>query len=190
MKRIGILGGTFNPIHLGHLAIAEEAKEKLGLDQVLFIPCNLPPHKTMPGLAKAQNRLQMVKLAIKDNKSFVLCDYEIKKKGKSYSIDTIKYLKDKYPDETRFYFIIGADTALTLHSWKKIKELKKLVTFVAVNRLGYNEAKPKIKVKAINMVNLEISSSYIRNCILSKKSVRYLVPNEVIKYISQKKLYN
>ncbi|MBF0385262.1 MAG: nicotinate-nucleotide adenylyltransferase [Candidatus Omnitrophica bacterium] len=189
MRKVGILGGTFNPVHVGHLVIAQRAAEVLELDKVIFVPCAYPPHKEIPDLVEGRDRLAMVKIAIEDNKLFSFSDFEVNRPGKSYSIDTVNYLKKSYPENTKFYFIIGADGIKDLHTWKNVDELKRNVTFIAVNRLGYKRLTSRITVKAIDMVNLEISSSYIRSCIKEKKSVRYLVPDEVISYIRKKKLY-
>jgi len=136
MKRIGILGGTFNPIHIGHLAIAEWSYEKLKLDKVIFVPTYLPPHKSSRGVIDAKTRYKMVELAIKDNPHFEISDFEIKKGGKSYSIDTVRYFSEKFNKDTKLYFIIGEDCLSTLHKWKEIEKLVSLASFVVVNRPG------------------------------------------------------
>ena len=189
MKRIGILGGTFNPIHIGHLTVAQMAAEKMGLDKVIFIPSNLPPHKSGKNVASARNRYQMIKLAIKGNSSFSVSDFEIKKPGKSYSIDTVEHLRQCYPRGTKFYFLIGSDLLPTLHKWKQTRKILKIASFVSVNRPGFKSKAPRIKVKSINIPGLQTSSSFVRQRITSGKTVRYLVPDSVLDYIQRKKLY-
>ncbi len=117
--KIGVLGGTFNPVHAGHLILAEEMREKLGLDQVVFIPTCIPPHKQAKGIAPADDRMAMVKLAIKGNRSFSVSDVEIKRQGASYTIDTIRQLKKSYPRD-ELIFIIGSDLLKYLDDWKDI----------------------------------------------------------------------
>jgi nicotinate-nucleotide adenylyltransferase len=189
VKKVGILGGTFNPIHLGHLAIAQVACEKLDLDEVVFVPSNQPPHKSAKNVVSAEHRYNMVKLAIEGNDKFSISDYEVKKKGKSYSIDTMEYFREKYSKRTKLFFIVGDDSVATLHSWKKIDELTKIVAFVAIKRLGFKSSNNKIKVKQFSMLNLGISSSHIRRAVSESRSIRYLVPDNVVEYINQNKLY-
>src|SRR5579862_7291363 len=138
--RIGILGGTFNPIHLGHLLIAQDAIEQLRLDRVKFIPSATPPHKSVDKLASEKDRVRMIRLAIRGNARFEVDDIEIKRGGKSYSVDTLMELRQQDP-RAKFYFIIGADSLRELHLWRDVGRLVKLCTFVTVPRPGY-EAKP------------------------------------------------
>jgi nicotinate-nucleotide adenylyltransferase len=189
MKRIGILGGTFNPIHVGHLTVAQMVHEQLNLDKVIFVPSNLPPHKTWKYVAPTKDRLHMIRLAIKGNPHFEVSDFEIKKEGKSYSIETVTHFRDHFPRGTKFYFIIGSDLLPTLHTWKRIDEVRKMVSFVAVNRAGFKETKSKVKVKLITIPGLQTSSSYVRQRITLGKTVRYLVPDNILNYIERKKLY-
>lgn len=185
-KRIGILGGTFNPIHTGHLLVAEGVKEELGLDYVLFIPCYLPPHKKPLKLAPARHRLAMVRLAIRGNPSFRISTIEIKRKGKSYSVDTLEELHRLYKGKARFFFIIGSDSISGLRTWKSIDKLMKLCKLVAVSRPGYRLRYPGVKI--IDIPTLPISSTDIRRLIKEGKSIRYLVPEEVRRYIVNKLL--
>lgn len=189
MKRIGLLGGTFNPIHTGHLAAAQAALEKLKLDQVIFIPCYLPPHKTGKGLLKAKTRSQLVKLAIAGNSKFSFSNHEITRKGKSYSIDTVDYFQKKFLYRAKLFFIIGADSQPQLARWKRIEELKKKVTFVMVNRPGQKTKKSRIKIRTVTMPGLEISSTDIRRRLQRKESIQYLVPEKVYRYIKKNRLY-
>jgi nicotinate-nucleotide adenylyltransferase len=189
MKRIGILGGTFNPIHIGHLTIAEMVYEKLKLDKVIFIPSYFPPHKSNKNVASAAGRYHMVGLAVRKNPHFGISDYEVKKGGKSYSIETVTYLKECYPSGTKFFFIIGRDLLPTLHTWKRIDDVLKMVSFVTLNRPGYKQEKSRIRVRAISIPELQISSSYVRKRITMGRTVRYLVPDNVLDYIKRKRLY-
>ena len=192
--KVGILGGTFNPIHNGHLIIAEQVRIKFGLSKVLFIPCNIPYHKKSVGLASATHRLVMVKLAIKDNPYFNTSDIEIKRGGLTYSIDTIRCLKEIYPIGTQFYFIIGTDSLPELILWREIKTLARLCRFIAVDRPGF--VRPKVKLAFLSSrisysssLLIDISSSRIRQSIKYKQSVKYLVPISVQNYISKHRLY-
>jgi nicotinate-nucleotide adenylyltransferase len=188
MKKIGILGGTFNPIHAGHLLLAEEVKEKLGLDHVIFIPCFLPPHKNSRDLPSAKHRLNMVKLAVSDNNDFKVSTIEIDRGGRSYSIDTMHELATSYEKGTRFYFIIGSDSVATLSSWKSIDKLIKMCIIVAVGRPGYKNGRKK-GVKTLDLPTIPVSSTDIRNLIKKDVSIHYLVPDKVREYIIKNGLY-
>jgi nicotinate-nucleotide adenylyltransferase len=189
VKRIGILGGTFNPIHIGHLAIAQVALEKKQLDKVVFVPSYWPPHKSTKNVISARHRYRMVQLAIEDNTDFAICDYEIKRRKKSYSIDTVRYFETQYPAGTKFYFIIGEDSLETLHQWRDIDDILKIVSFVVVNRPGKDKGQSKIKVTSITMPGLDVSSSFIRKRTTSGKSIHYFVPPAVCEYIKKHHLY-
>lgn len=190
MKRIGILGGTFNPVHLGHLMIAQMVLEKFDLDKVVFIPSSLPPHKNGRDVIPADYRMAMVQWAVKDNALFEVSDYEVKKGGKSYSIDTVTYLRGCYPPGTKFFFIIGNDHLTKLHTWRRIEEIVKIVSFVAVYRPGVEAVRSRIKTKSIVIPGVAASSSDIRRRIAAGKTVRYLVPDRVLGYIEKHKLYH
>jgi len=189
MKRIGILGGTFNPIHIGHLTIAQMVREQMKLDKVLFIPSNLPPHKSGKYVVSAKDRYHMVRLAIRGNPHFEISDFEINKKGKSYSIETVSYIRDLFGRGTKIFFIIGSDLLSTLHTWRRINEIERIVSFVAVHRPGFKGNRSKVKVKLITIPGLQTSSSYVRQRITLGKTVKYLVPDDIIKFITDKKLY-
>jgi nicotinate-nucleotide adenylyltransferase len=189
MKRIGVFGGTFNPIHNGHITIAEAALKSLKLDKIIFVPSNIPPHKSNGDIAKPRDRLNMVKLATEYNEDFEVSDLEIKRKGMSYTIDTIRELKNRFSDDDEFYFVIGSDSIPELKKWKDINNLLKIIKFVVVNRPGYSfkgipEGALKIEIEGIG-----ISSSKIRKLLKDKKSIRSLVPEAVEKYIIKKNLY-
>jgi len=188
MKRIAIFGGTFNPIHTGHLVMAELSRERYHLDEVIFVPSCLPPHKTITNLATPRDRFAMAKKAVRGNPFFRISDYEIKKRGKSYTIDTVTYFRDKYKG-AQLFFIIGADSYKQLSSWKDINEILKDVTFIVVNRPGYRGQKGRIRHLSVTMPGLDISSSYIRGRLKQGKSIKYLVPDSIIRYIEEQKLY-
>lgn len=187
---VGIFGGTFNPIHNGHLLIAEDVREKLNLDKVLFIPAENPPHKKVNNLADSCHRLEMVKLAIKGNPYFSVSDIEIKRGGVSYSIETIKTLKEVYQKGTKFFFIMGADSILEFMEWKEWESLLGLCNFVVVPRPGYECDESLFKnVVFLQAKMFDISSTEIRKKIEANQSIRYLVPDVVAKYIEGHKLY-
>jgi len=186
--KIGILGGTFNPIHIGHLILAEEAREKLGLDKLIFVPACLPPHKASADIAPANMRLFMLRLAIKGNRQFCVSDTEIKRDGRSYTIDTLRELKARYPSD-ELYFIVGSDLLTYLEEWKDLKEILAMVKFVAATRPGYPLEKIPQYITTIPIRAVDISGFEIRKAIRENKSFRYLVPEAVYRYIMGKKLY-
>jgi nicotinate-nucleotide adenylyltransferase len=198
-QRIGILGGTFNPIHLGHLLIAEDAMEQMGLSCVKFIPSAMPPHKTVNKLASERDRLRMITLSIRGNARFEVDDIEIRRGGKSYSVDTLTELRRREP-RADFYFIIGADSLRDLHLWREVQQLVALCTFVTVPRPGF-DPKPVIdpRLAAATRRRLrqhvlrghacDIASREIRARVASGRSIRYLVPDAVHSYIRRRRLY-
>jgi nicotinate-nucleotide adenylyltransferase len=134
--RLGLLGGSFNPVHNGHLAIARQTREALGLDQVLFIPTSQPPHKPNNSLAPAQNRYEMVHMAIASDPTFAISDVEIRRPGKSYTIDTVRLLQQEYGAQTQLFFLIGLDAFLDFPSWRDPQTLLTLCRFVVLSRPG------------------------------------------------------
>jgi len=134
--RLGLLGGSFNPVHHGHLAIARQTREALGLDQILFIPTNHPPHKPNDSLAPAQDRYEMVRLAIASDPSLAISDVEVRRPGKSYSIDTIRLLQQEHGARTQLFFLIGLDALLDFPSWREPLTLLELCPFVVLSRPG------------------------------------------------------
>lgn len=134
--RLGLLGGSFNPMHNGHLAIARQTREALGLDQVLFIPTSQPPHKPSGSLAPAQDRYEMVRLAIASDPTLAISDIEIRRPGKSYSIDTIRLLQQEYGAQTQLFFLIGLDAFLDFPTWRDPQALLELCQFVVLSRPG------------------------------------------------------
>lgn len=186
--RIGILGGTFNPVHIGHLILAEEAREKLGLEKMIFVPANLPPHKDNGDIAEASQRLKMLKYAVKGNKHFGVSDVEIKREGRSYTIDTIREFKKKHPGDD-LYFIIGSDLLKYLDAWKDLGEINKMVKFVCATRPGYPLESIPSYIETLKIRAVDVSGFEVRQCIKENKSFRYLVPEAVFNFINQKRLY-
>jgi nicotinate-nucleotide adenylyltransferase len=188
MKKIGLLGGTFDPIHIGHLLMARTALETMELDRVIFIPSCVPPHKKSPTLFSAKDRLKMVRLAIKANPSFAVSNFEIRKGGRSYSVDTVRHFRDILP-EAKLYFIVGGDAVKELDTWKDITEIKTMCSFISVNRPGYPRDEARLEYHAVTMNGIEMSSTEIRKRILQGKTVQYLVPDSVLRYIKRHRLY-
>ncbi|MFA5095910.1 MAG: nicotinate-nucleotide adenylyltransferase [Candidatus Omnitrophota bacterium] len=186
--RIGILGGTFNPVHSGHLILAEEAREKLGLERIIFVPANLPPHKENSDIAPAAIRLRMLKLAVKGNRYFDVSDAEARRKGRSYTIDTIREFKSRYPQD-ELYFIIGSDLLKYIEAWKDLAEINKMVKFIAATRPGYPLEKIPAYIQTLGIRAVDISGFEVRRCIKEDKSFRYLVPEAVFNFINKKGLY-
>lgn len=186
--KIGVFGGTFNPIHIGHLILAEEAREKLGLAKVIFVPAYLPAHKDDAGIAPAKARLKMLKLAIKGNKYFSASELEIKREGRSYTIDTITELKKRHPRDD-LYFIIGSDLLKYLNEWKDLSEIIKMVNFIVATRPGYPLDQIPSNIKTLAIRAVDVSAFQIRACIKENRSFRYLVPDEVFIYINKKGIY-
>ncbi|WP_163537823.1 nicotinate-nucleotide adenylyltransferase [Gracilibacillus sp. YIM 98692] len=187
MKRIGLFGGTFDPPHYGHLLMAEQAFQTLSLEEVWFIPSYQPPHKD-DAKTKASYRIEMTRRAVSDNPHFYVDTMEVERKGKSYTLNTIKEIKEKHPND-EFYFIIGGDMVEFLPKWHRIEELMELITFVGVKRPGYSMQTP-YPVKEVEMPLVEISSTDIRRRVSNKQSIRYLTPPEVIEIIERKRLYS
>ena len=188
MNRLGILGGTFDPIHLGHLRMAQVALGKMKLDKVIFVPANIPPHKNPRGLSPSDVRLKMVELAVRTNPHFEVSPFEVEKKGKSYSIDTVGHFAKAFPG-VQIFFIIGYDALVGLHQWKAIDEILKIVEFIVVNRPGNFTNLHHIKHSSVRMPGMDISSSHIRQLVKQGKSIRALVPEAVREYIERNKLY-
>ncbi|MFD1429870.1 nicotinate-nucleotide adenylyltransferase [Lacticaseibacillus mingshuiensis] len=186
-RQVGIFGGTFNPIHIGHLIMAEAAGTQLGLSQVLFLPDNQPPHVDKKEAIAARDRVAMVESAIKDNPLFGLELAEIRRGGVSYTVDTMRALTHLHPD-IDYYFIIGADMVAYLPKWHAIDELAKLVTFVGVKRRGYAPQSP-YPIVWVDAPLVDISSTQIRQRLACGLSIRYLVPDGVRHYIEEKGLY-
>jgi nicotinate-nucleotide adenylyltransferase len=195
---IGVLGGTFDPIHMGHLVIAEEARIKLGLREVLFVPAGQPWLKRDHNITEAVHRVEMVRRAIADNPHFKLCTLEVERPGPSYTVDTLTMLQKQLGSKASFFFILGRDTLDELPLWKEPNKLVQLCRLVVPPRLGSRDLKhldtaiPGLRDKVIqlDMPVIGISSSEIRQRIAQGLPIRYLMPAEVEKYITEQKLYS
>ncbi|OLN23423.1 nicotinate-nucleotide adenylyltransferase [Domibacillus antri] len=187
MRKVGILGGTFNPPHVGHLIMANEVLYALKLDEVRFMPNAVPPHKKLDGNVSDESRRRMTELAIEGNDSFLLETIEMNRSGTSYTIDTMRELIHKEPD-TSFYFIIGADMIEYLPKWHEIDELMKLITFVGVKRPGYSTDTP-YPVMLIETPEIHLSSTVLRKKAAHGEPLLYLLPDGVIRYIKENGLY-
>lgn len=186
-RRVGLYGGTFNPVHNAHLLVAEQVGRTLSLDKVSFLPDMQPPHRDHKGTIAADLRVDMLKLAVADNPFFDIEMEEINRGGVSYTYDTIKALKECHPD-TDYYFIIGGDMVDYLPTWNKIDQLVEMVNFVGVRRKGAkNEA--QYPVIWVDVPTVAISSSDIRARVKSGQSIRYMVPRAVEDYIKEHQLY-
>ncbi|WP_456279360.1 nicotinate-nucleotide adenylyltransferase [Bacillus sp. AK128] len=187
MKKIGILGGTFDPPHNGHLLIAYEVLHALALDEIWFMPAHVPPHKQGDLISKTEHRLHMVEQAISGHNRFKVEKIELEREGSSYSYDTIKLLKEQYAED-ELYFIIGGDMIEYLPKWHKIDELVKMITFVGVGRTGYS-TKSNYPIVCIETPLFEVSSSLIRDRIKKGGNTELLLPASVKKYIEEQRIY-
>jgi nicotinate-nucleotide adenylyltransferase len=187
MGKIGILGGTFNPPHTGHLVIANEVLHTLGLDKIWFMPNQEPPHKKKEGNVTDEQRLKMLELAIHGHPHFSVEALELERQGPSYTYETMKILTDRHRNH-EFYFIIGGDMIEYLPKWHKIDELQQLVKFVGVNRPRYS-SKTEYEVLLIESPSIDLSSSMIRQRRDNGGTIRYLVPDLVRDYIEENGLY-
>lgn len=198
MHKVGIFGGTLDPIHMGHLIIAQSAMQALSLEKVVFMPSGNPPHKNTMNITDAYKRLEMVKYAIDNNDNFMYSDFELKRDGIIYTSDTLKLLKDKYKD-IELYFIMGADSLLAIETWHEPENIFRLCNIVVADRdllnlelirkIQYLKQKYDAEIFHIESPLIDISSSYIRECIKSGKSIRYLVHDNVAKYIYENGIY-
>jgi nicotinate-nucleotide adenylyltransferase len=212
--RIGIFGGTFNPVHLGHLRSAEEVREAFALDRIYFVPAAQPPHKKTNALADAKHRLKMVELAVADNPSFIASAIELERSGPSYSIDTIRRFHTDFPDAV-FFFILGLDAFREIHTWKEYTLIPSLCNLIVTSRPGLSTPSidqfipvalqttlwydPALKMYrhasghylAFHEIQgLNISASQVRQIVRQRKSLRYLVPSAVEAYITEHTFYH
>ncbi len=191
--RVGIMGGTFDPLHIGHMMAAETARESYALEEVWFMPSHIPPHKHEAG-ASGEERLAMVEGAVRDHAAFGVLDLEIARGGVSYTFETITMLQEEYP-EHEFFFIVGADMVQYLPKWHGIEELVRRLTFIGVGRPGTPldlAALPGFiaeKVLLADMPLVDISSTMLRARAAEGKSIRYMVPDAVYDYVQRSGLY-
>ncbi|OGQ82530.1 MAG: nicotinate (nicotinamide) nucleotide adenylyltransferase [Deltaproteobacteria bacterium RIFCSPLOWO2_12_FULL_60_19] len=212
--KLGLFGGTFDPIHWGHLRSAEEVREAFGLDWLLFIPASMPPHKAKGAATPARDRLKMVRLAIAKNPGLAASSVEIDRPGKSYSIDTLRYFAGRQKKGDALYFILGRDAFEDIGSWKEFRKIFPLCHLIVTSRPGcgaalalrdipiaarklfcYDPTTKSFRYKSgtylhtIKLTDIAISASEIRARVKNGKSIRYLVPAEVEAYIRRKGLY-
>lgn len=192
--RLGIFGGTFNPVHNAHLLAAQEVREKMKLNRIIFIPSARPPHKVEKNLASPLHRLNMLKLAIGKNPYFSVSTLEIDRGGKSYSVDTMRQLKKHYPKKTKIFFILGADAAKEISTWKDVNDFLKMCKLIAINRPGFSprpcpQKRGSSSISSVPVTPIGISSHLIRRRMHEDKPITYLVPEKVEKYIKKNKLY-
>ena len=200
VKKIGIMGGTFDPIHMGHLILGEKAYEQLGLDKVLFMPCGNPPHKrNRKGRATDEQRAEMVRLAIKDNPHFELSLIEMHEEGYTYTYRTLEQLNAANPD-TEYYFIIGADSLYNFDTWREPGRICQEAVLVVATRdhTPLKELDQQMKLLAqkyngkfirLDTMNIDVSSHQIRQWISEEKSLKYYVPDKVISYMKENGIY-
>lgn len=185
--RVGILGGTFDPIHIGHLIAASSVYETLNLDSVVFMPAGDPWQKRDRELSTGQQRLEMVKLAIADDVRFSASDIEINRSGPTYAIDTIREWNSANPDDELFW-IVGSDALSGIPTWHEWEAFVSEVTIVAVNRVGQNDSVP-FNFVSVDMPEVRISATELRDRFTNKQDTQYLVPQKVNEYISDQGLY-
>jgi len=186
------MGGTFDPVHTAHLAIAELAVEQLGLEKLLFIPAWIAPHKIdrKNKTARAEHRYNMLKLATRDNSNFDVSDIELNREGTSYTIDTLEQIRNKYSGKVKLFMLIGSDNYLTFNTWRSPEEIHKLAQVVVYNRPGSSVSGVELPFLMLKGPEMGITSTWIRDRILKNKSIHYFLPDEVRKYIYEQKLYN
>lgn len=192
--RIGVLGGTFDPIHVGHLIIADRVREEAGLDEIWFMPALHPPHKEDETVTDAGIRLELVKAAVRGVAGFRVSELEYELGGASYTIETATALSARYPED-RFFWIVGGDMVAYLPNFHRIEELVRLIGFIGVKRPGYEDALADLPkgirdaVMPVEVPLVDISSTDIRQRIRSGKSIRFLLPDAVADLIREKGLY-
>ena len=200
MKRYGIIGGTFDPIHYAHLYIAYEAKLQLNLDEVIFMPAGIQPFKVENNVTDSLLRYNMVKEAIKPYEEFSVSTYEIEKEGLRFTYETLEHLKNKLGEECELFFITGADCLMSIDRWKEVSKILSLCTFVVFSRGGFDnevlnkrkeeiEGNFKCNIIILKLKQLEISSTDIRERVKNRKRIDFFVPEEVKKLIIENDLY-
>ena len=196
--RIGVIGGTFDPIHLGHLIVAEAARTRLDLSRVVFVPAGRPPHKQAHEITDPEQRLKMIQLAIAGNDRFGLSRVDLDRQGPCYTVDTIGLLQEAWGGEAQIHFLVGSDSLADLPTWYQPQRLLRLCTVVAVERPGYTPDLARLdrrlpgasaQIVLLRAPTLNISATEIRERVRGGRSIRYLVPNGVGRYIREHHLY-
>lgn len=198
MQRIGVIGGTFDPIHYGHLAAAEEARVRMNLERVLFVVAGVPPHKLDEEVTPVEHRLAIVSLAIASNPHFEISRVDVDRPGPSYTVDTISILRKQWGQETEVYFIMGLDSLVELPTWHHPQRLIQLCRLLAVKRPGFETDMAELeasvpgissRVEIIDMPEMDISSSDLQQRVRDGLPIKYQVPGEVERYIMEHGLY-
>ena len=198
VRRLGILGGTFDPIHHGHLLAAEEARHQLDLDRVLFVPAGVPPHKPARPISPARHRVRMVELAIAGRSHFALSRVDVDRPDPCYTVDTLELLRAEWGPGPRFFFIEGADSLADIAGWYQPRRLIELCELAVVGRPGFEIDLASLEKRLPGLTDrlhlvkaplLEISSSDLRARVRAGRSISYLVPREVEEYVQQHRLY-
>lgn len=198
MQRIGVIGGTFDPIHYGHLAAAEEARVRMNLERVLFVVAGVPPHKLDEEVTPVEHRLAIVSLAIASNPHFEISRVDVDRPGPSYTVDTISILQKQWRQETEVYFIMGLDSLVELPTWHHPQRLIQLCRLLAVKRPGFETDMAELeasvpgissRVEIIDMPEVDISSSDLQQRVRDGLPIKYQVPEEVERYIMEHGLY-
>lgn len=199
-KRVGLMGGSFDPIHYGHLVLAEEMRSKLSLDKVIFIPVGKAPHKRAEHMTNPRQRYDMVMVATLDHPDFEVSAIEIEREEVTYSFETVAHIAKASAPEDEFFFIAGADALMELETWRSVEVLLKMVTFVGAARPGTDQQvliqkmeqlrqRYGASIKLVELPELDISSTDLRRRIRLGLSVKYLMPESVALYIGKHKLY-
>jgi len=198
-RKIGLYGGTFDPIHFGHLVVAENCWAQLGLDEVLFVPAGAPPHKGGKVISNAADRIAMLERAVADNDHFAVSRVDVDRPGVSYSVDTVRLLQVELGPDTQLFFIIGGDSLGDLPRWRDPSQLIELCQVVAVNRPGYPAFSPERlepvipgageRIRHLTVPALNIAASEIRRRVAAGQPIRYMVPDAVVRYIEERGLY-
>ncbi len=202
VKRIGLLGGSFDPIHFGHLISARAVAEMLNLTKLIFLPSAHPPHKNARELSSVGHCAEMIRLAIASEPLFEFSDFDLRQAGPTYSIHTIDHFRDHYQDGAELFWVIGCDSLADLHNWHRVSELVDRVRVVTAVRPGWERPAESVLSGALSRAQIErlmrdvmetprieISATDIRKRVREGRSIRYLVPDEVRSYIEQRRLY-
>lgn len=197
MARTGIFGGSFNPIHNGHIHLARSAYEKLGLSKLFFVPSNIPPHKSAEGMCSGDMRVQMCMLAAEDIEGFEVSRFELDREGKSYSVYTAEHFRNMYPDD-EIFMLVGSDMFLSFDKWYRFADILKMVSLAVVSRekddMELLEAKKRIldgfgDIRIVNVPSYPVSSTQVRGLIQSKEKYSCYLPQKVVQYIRINNLY-